>query len=128
MISDAIRQAQKAHRKAVEATYDGTCRIYGMQSVKDPVTKVTQQEEALIYDSISCHLSYSSTAPVTGSGTVAAVAQAIKLFLAPELTVPPGCRIEVTQHGRTESYAQSGKAVVYSSHQEILLELWRDYA
>lgn len=128
MISDAIRQAQKAHRKAVEATYDGTCRIYGMQSVKDPVTKVTQQEEALIYDSISCHLSYSSTAPVTGSGTVAAVAQAIKLFLAPELTVPPGCRIEVIQHGRTENYAQSGKAAVYSSHQEIMLELWKEYA
>lgn len=128
MIRDAIKQAQRIHRKAIEATYDGTCRIYGMQSVKDPVTKVTRQEEVLVQDGIACHLSYSSTPPAAGSDTVTAVAQTIKLFLAPELVVPPGSRIEVTQQGCTESYAQSGKAAVYSSHQEILLELWRDYA
>lgn len=128
MINDAIRQAQRMHRKAVEATYDGTCRIYGMQSVKDPVTKVTRQDEALVQDGIACHLSYSSAAPAAGSDTVTAVAQTIKLFMTPELTVPPGCRIEVTQQGRSESYAQSGKAAVYPSHQEILLELWKGYA
>ena len=128
MIRDAIRQAQRMHRKAVEATYDGTCRIYGMKPVKDPVTMVTRQEEVLVQDGIACHLSYSSTSPATGSDTVTAVAQTIKLFMAPELTVPPGCRIEVTQQGRTESYAQSGKAAVYPSHQEILLELWKGYA
>ena len=128
MINDAIRQAQRMHRKAVEATYDGTCRIYGMQSVKDPVTKVTRQDEALVQDGIACHLSYSSAAPAAGSDTVTAVAQTIKLFMTPELTVPPGCRIEVTQQGQAESYAQSGKAAVYPSHQEILLELWKGYA
>ncbi|MCD7997417.1 MAG: hypothetical protein LUH21_09305 [Clostridiales bacterium] len=128
MIRDAIRQAQRMHRKAVEATYDGTCRIYGMQSVKDPVTKVTSQEEVLKQEEIPYHLSYSNTAPAAGSDMVTAVAQTIKLFLAPEPVVPPGSRIEVTQQGRTESYVQSGKAAVYSSHQEILLELWRDYA
>ncbi|CUX73803.1 hypothetical protein BN3589_03017 [Clostridium sp. C105KSO14] len=128
MIGDAVRQAQRMHRKAIEATYDGTCRIYGMQSVKDPVTKVTRQEEVLVQDGIACHLSYSSTVPAAGSDTVTGVAQTIKLFLAPELVVPPGSRIEVTQQGRIESYAQSGKAAVYSSHQEILLEIWKEYA
>ena len=128
MVSEAIKRAQRMHRKAIEATYDGTCRIYGMQSVKDPVTKVTRQEETLVQDGIACHLSYSSTALAAGSDTVTGVAQTIKLFLAPELVVPPGCRIEVTQQGRTESYAQSGKAAVYSSHQEILLEIWKEYA
>ena len=128
MVSEAIKRAQRMHRKAIEATYDGTCRIYGMQSVKDPVTKVTRQEEAIVQDGVACHLSYSNTAPAAGSDTVAGVAQTIKLFLAPELVVPPGCRIEVTQQGRTESYAQSGKAAVYSSHQEILLEIWKECA
>ena len=128
MVSEAIKRAQRMHRKAIEATYDGTCRIYGMQSVKDPVTKVTRQEEAIVQDGVACHLSYSSTAPAAGSDTVTGVAQTIKLFLAPELVGPPGCRIEVTQQGRTESYAQSGKAAVYSSHQEILLEIWKEYA
>ena len=128
MINDAIKRARRMHRKAIEATYDGTCRIYGMQSVKDPVTKVTRQEETLVQDGIACHLSYSSTALAAGSDTVTGVAQTIKLFLEPEPVVPPGSRIEVTQQGRTESYAQSGKAAVYSSHQEILLEIWKEYA
>ena len=128
MVSETIKQAQRMHRKAIEATYDGTCRIYGMKPIRDPVTKVTRQEETLVQDGIACHLSYSSTALAAGSDTVTGVAQTIKLFLAPELVVPPGCRIEVTQQGRTESYAQSGKAAVYSSHQEILLEIWKEYA
>ena len=128
MVSETIKQAQRMHRKAIEATYDGTCRIYGMQSVKDPVTKVTRQEETLVQDGIACHLSYSSTALAAGSDTVTGVAQTIKLFLEPEPVVPPGSRIEGTQQGRTESYAQSGKAAVYSSHQEILLEIWKEYA
>ena len=99
------------HRKAIEATYDGTCRIYGMQSVKDPVTKVTRQEETLVQDGIACHLSYSSTALAAGSDTVTGVAQTIKLFLEPEPVVPPGSRIEVTQQGRTES------CLLYTSNQ-----------
>ena len=128
MVSETIKQAQRMHRKAIEATYDGTCRIYGMKPIRDPVTKVTRQEEGLVQDGIACHLSYSSTAPAAGSDTVAGVAQTIKLFLDPEPVVPPGSRIEVTQQGRTESYAQSGKAAVYSSHQEILLEIWKEDA
>ena len=128
MMIDAVRQAQGLHRRAIEATYDGTCRIYGMKAVKDPETMVTRQEEALVQEGIPCHLSFSSTAPAAGTGTVTQVAQTIKLFLAPELLIPPGSRIEVTQHGRSESYAQSGKAAVYSSHQEIVLDLWKGYA
>lgn len=87
MIRDAIKQVQRIHRKAIEATYDGTCRIYGMQSVKDPVTKVTRQEEVLVQDGIACHLSYSSAPPAAGSDTVTSVVQTIKLFLAPEWVI-----------------------------------------
>lgn len=128
VIRDAIKQAQRMHREAVEAAYDGVCRIYNMQSVKDPKTKVTSQTEVLVAQNIPCRLSYSSASPDLQSGTAATVSQTIKLFLAPELIVPPGSRIEVTQQTRTESYGQSGKAAVYASHQEIMLELWRGYA
>lgn len=128
MIADAIRQAQRMHRQAIEATYDGVCSVYRMRSVKDPDTKVTRQERELMQGDIPCHLSYSSTAPAAGSDTFATVPQTIKLFLAPEIMIPPGCQIEVMQQGRTECYSQSGKAAVYSSHQEILLELWKERA
>lgn len=128
MISDAIKQAREMHRKVVEETYDDVCRIYEKQSVKDPVTKVTRQEETVVQEKQSCHLSFSGAVSASGTGTATVVPQTIKLFLAPELEVKPGSKIEVIHQGHTECYGWSGKAAVYSSHQEIILELWREYA
>lgn len=128
LIADAIKRARGAHRAAVEAVYGGRCSVYGMQPVKDPLTKVTRMEEILVQQDICCHLSYAGAAPVADSEMVAVVSQTVKLFLAPEIVVPPGSRIVVTQQERTGSYSQSGKPAVYASHQEILLELWKGYA
>lgn len=128
MIAEAIKQAQKMHRSVIEQTYDGTCAIYNLQDVKDPETKITEQKEVTLQADISCHLSFSGVVTAEGTGTSTDVKQEIKLFLAPEILVPPGSRIEVTQHGATESYSRSGKPAVYSSHQEIMLEFWKEYA
>lgn len=128
MIADAVRQAQKRHRALIEATYNGTCRIYEKQPYKDPDTMVTSHKEVLVEENIPCRLSFSSAPAATESGTAAGVVQTVKLFLAPELVLRPGSKIEVVQNGRTECYSQSGKAAVYSSHQEVALELWKGYA
>lgn len=128
MIPSAIRKAQKAHRAALEVTYDGVCKVYRNESVRDPDTGVTSKKEVCSVENQPCHLSFSSFSAADGTGTVTNVTQIIKLFLAPEIVIEPGSRIEVTQQGRTESYGQSGKAAVYSSHQEIILELWKGYA
>lgn len=127
MIADTVRQAQKMHRTVIEATYDGLCRIYEKKPVRNPDTGVTSQKEVCTAENLPCHLSFSGTGPSVETGTVTNVTQIIKLFLAPEIVIAPGSRIEVTQQGRTESYGQSGKAAVYSSHQEIILELWKGY-
>lgn len=128
MIAEAIKQAQKMHRTVIEQTYDGTCTIYSLQDVKDPETKLTEHREVPMHENIPCHLSFSGAVTAEGTGTSTDVKQEIKLFLAPEISVPPGSRIEVTQHGATESYSRSGKPAVYSSHQEIILEFWKEYA
>lgn len=128
MIAEAIKQAQKMHRTVIEQTYDGTCNIYGMKDIKDPETKITTQKEVTLQEDVPCHLSFSGTVTAEGAGTSTDVKQEIKLFLAPEISVPPGSRIEVMQYGATESYSRSGKPTVYFSHQEILLELWKEYA
>nr|WP_301906351.1 hypothetical protein [uncultured Anaerostipes sp.] len=128
MIAEAIKQAQQIHRTVIEQTYDGTCNIYSMQDVKDPETKITEQKEVSLLENVPCHMSFSGAVTAEGNGTSTDVKQEIKLFLAPEVLVPPGCRIEVMQHGVTESYSGSGKAAIYSSHQEISLELWKEYA
>lgn len=87
---DAIRQAQRRHRAAIEQTYDGTCEIYGQKPVKDPDTKVTSHKEIPMQEEIPCHLSFSSMPPAAASGTATDVVQTIKLFLAPELIIPRG--------------------------------------
>ena len=127
MIADAIKQARQMHRDVIEQAYDGTCTIYVQQEVTDPVTKLTVTQEEAAAEQIPCRLSFSSSPATEESDTTATAAQTIKLFLAPEREIPPGCRIEVNQNGRTESYTQSGKAAVYFSHQEITLELWKGW-
>ena len=127
-VGKAVNYCRKRQREAVEAVFDGTCRIYGMRSVKDPETRVTGQEEVLVQGDIPCRLSCSNAPAAAGNGQVTAVAQTIKLFLAPEIMVDPGSKIVVTQNGRMDCYARSGKPAVYPSHQEIALEIWKGYA
>ena len=45
MTADAVRQARRMHREALEAVYDGVCTVYEKQPVFDPVTKVTAVRE-----------------------------------------------------------------------------------
>lgn len=128
MIADAIRQAQQAHRKAIESTYDGTCSIYEQQTYEDPETLDTVFREVQVQDNIPCHLSYSSSPATAGSETGTVLKQVIKLFLTPEIEVKPGSRIVVVQQGINGHYSRSGQPSVYFSHQEIVLELFRGYA
>lgn len=56
------------------------------------------------------------------------VSQSVVLFIAPEVEIPSGSKITVTQNGKTTDYCRSGESAVYTSHQEIALELFEDYA
>lgn len=114
------------HRKAIEATYDGKCNIYEKQPYKDPDTKVTIQKDMKVVEDQPCHLSFSSIPATEDTNTISKLRQVIKLFLASEIIVLPGSKIEVTQAGRTEFYSGSGQPAVYGSHQEIVLGLWKE--
>lgn len=116
------------HRQAIEATYDGVCTVYGRKPQEDPGTGDTVFGEVQVMENIPCHLSYSSIPAAGESDTGAAVTQATKLFLSPEIEIRPGSRIEISQQGVTGSYSRSGKPAVYSSHQEIELVLFGGYA
>lgn len=107
--------------KALASLWAGRCTVLVRQEVQNPVTKRIEQTEAVLAEDVPCRLSY-TTIPATDGGTVARVQQATKLFLAPELEVPPGSKIVVMQHGRTETYQRSGMAAVHTNHQEIPLE------
>lgn len=107
-----------AARAALEATYDGTCTIKGTQKVK--VGGETTQQEVTIVTDESCSVSQTELKTVTQTESKAEIKYNAKLFMAPEIVVPPGSIITAQQYGQTYSLKSSGKPFVYETHQEIL--------
>ena len=114
-------------RKAIESLYDGICSITEYQKVQKP-NKSTAFEEKVTFFNMPCRLSHSVIAATHQSDVSAAVTQTTKLFLAPEILVKPGSKITVRQYGVTTEYKSSGQPAVYSTHQEIELELFKGWA
>lgn len=114
-------------RKAIEKLYIGRCTITEHRQQVDEDTKQTKFVDVDLFSDIPCRLSF-STLTSTSDETVAAVSQTTKLFLAPEINVPAGCKITVTQNGRSTEYKQSGEPAIYASHQEIQLQLFERWA
>lgn len=119
MIYDAVREIY-------ESTYCDTCSI--LEKVKRKTEGVALFEDKEVVSNQPCKISFESIPSTTESNTMATMAQSIKLFLAPEIEVEPGSRIDVTHLGVTTAYKRSGKPAVYHTHQEIMLELWEEHA
>lgn len=124
----AMEAARKAARRAQEATYEGLCTIFEYQEVKDAKTKLSSEEEVVVIENQPCKLSFEKLNAASQTETAAMAAQGIKLFLAPEIVVKGNSKIIVTQNGVTEEYSASGKPAIYSTHQEITLELFKGWA
>lgn len=124
-----VEKARKAARALQEAFhYDGTFSLFEYEKVKDPITKVTSQQEVLKLQDVPCHLSRSSIPAASQTESAAGVEKEVMLFCSPDVVVPAGAKITVTQAGIIESYKQSGIPAVYATHQEITLELFERYA
>ena len=110
----------KLVRLALESMYEGVCTIVLKETVREK--GVTKSVDKIYCENQKCRLSYQSTSTSSESETVSTSYQLIKLFIAPEIEIPEGAKIIVTQGGRTDTYKRSSKAMVYSNHQEVLLE------
>ena len=113
-------------RRIYESTYCDSCSI--TENVKQKVDGVTSFHDEIVISNQPCKLSFESIPSTNESNTVASVVQSTKLFIAPEIKVKPGSKIDVTHLGVTASYKRSGKPAVYHTHQEIMLELWKEHA
>lgn len=122
-MADIISKA----RAATNALMIGTCDVQQYQSVTNATTHITSQQLVTLYTDQPCRLSYSKN-PATAEGDAPEVLLAVRLFLPPELAIPAGCVIEVTQAGRTELYKAASAPAVYINHQEIELERLDEYA
>ena len=115
-------------RKALESLYSGTCTITEHQKVKKE-NKSTGFQDVVVHEDIPCRLSFSTinTTNSTGGGA-SAVSQSVKVFLASDIQVKPGSKLTITQNDVTTEYKSSGEPAFYTTHQEIVLELFEGWA
>lgn len=124
----ALEAARKAARRAQEAAYEGKCTIIEFCNVGNEKTGLSEEEEVIVTENQPCRLSFEKLDVASQTETAAAVSQVVKLFLAPEANVKAGSKVVVKQNGVTGEYSASGIPAVYSTHQEIVLELWEGWA
>ena len=114
-------------RKAIEGLYTGRCTVSEYKPVRDEISKITKNKEVAVLKDVPCRLSFKniSSADLNYGN---AVTQEVKLFVSPEVDIKDGSKITVTQNGVAVDYTRSGEPAVYSSHKEIVLELFRGWA
>ena len=116
-------------RKAQERLYRDSCTIYEYRDVTDEKSKLTRKEETAVLKDIACRLSFELLYGVEQTDTGAEAAQRVKLFIAPEVKIPAGCRIAVTLSGGDKlSFGLSGAPAIYPTHQEIRLEPFKRWS
>lgn len=115
------------HRKALERLWRDRCWVYVQEESTDPATNLTDFEEKPLFENQPCKLFF-STLSATSGDELPVVAQVVKLFLAPELEVPPGSKIVIQRSDREFTFTRSGEPGVFSDHQEILLEQFKGWA
>ena len=117
-----------ARRKALETIWHGACDVVGWGEVTDPISHITKPGEIILYRGLMCKLSHKNISATSQTGAGAIIVQQIKLSLGNEYIVPPGCKIIVTQNGKTAEYIRSGEPAVFMDHQEIVLDIFRGWA
>ncbi len=125
---NAATAAQKAARKAVEATYFGTFTVTEMGKVTDERSKLAKDKPVVVLEKQPCKLSFEKLHTAAQSDSAASVTQVTKLFVPPDIVIKPGSKITVSQDHVTTDYTCSGAPAVYPTHQEIILELFQRYA
>lgn len=128
-----ISLAQSAAKSAVEYNYTGVCDIIEYSYSQKNSAGISNKTESVAFSDIPCRISFqhsnNSRLNITVSGdTSASVKQFIKLFISPDICIKPGSKIIITQNGVTNAYKNSGQPSVYSTHQEIMLELFDSLA
>lgn len=109
-----------AERAALELTYEDRADILRVRTVR--FGSLTRQETGLVYAAVKCGLSRGG-----GDSSGQTVMQNnidydATLFLAPELDIQPGDRVEVTRFRFVCSFTVESRPAVYVTHQEVRLK------
>ncbi|MDE6589391.1 MAG: hypothetical protein K2K53_03390 [Oscillospiraceae bacterium] len=117
-----------AYKKAVQSLWDGRAAITVREGVTNETTGRTEPVERITVSDLPCRISFSAVKSTEPTEEAARVTQTVTLFIDPSVDIPEGSKITVTQKGVTADYWRSGKAAVYTCHQEVPLELFGGWA
>ena len=117
-----------AHKKAVQSLWVGKATITVLDGVLNPANGRTEPTERVTVSDAPCRISHTTVKSTQPSEEAAAVAQSVTLYIDPSVDIPEGSKVTVTQNGVTRDYERSGKPAVYSCHQEVPLELFKEWA
>lgn len=118
----------KGYQEAIQILWAGRAVITVWEGVLDERTGRTEPVERVTVSGLPCRLSFSTASSTQADAEAAGVAQSVTLYTAPDVEIPEGSKVTVTQNGVTQDYARSGTPAVYTHHQEVPLELFRRWA
>lgn len=87
-----------------------------------------EESEVVVLQDQPCRLSFEKLQTAIQSESAATITQSTKLFVSPDVTIKAGSKLTVTQDNVTTDYTRSGVPSTYPTHQEITLELFKEYA
>lgn len=110
-------------RNLIERTYSG--RLTAYRRVFREEGGRTVEKELPFLENAACALSWGGNQRQRGAalkqGLVPEIAYEAQIFAAPELDIPAGSRVVVTQDGATREFVTCGEAVIYPTHQQIMV-------
>ena len=117
-----------AYKKAVQGMWKGKATVTVLEGTLNPANGRTEPTESVTVSDAPCRISHTTVKSTQPSEEAATVAQSATLYIDPSVDIPEGSKVTVTQNGVTRDYERSGTPAVYSTHQEIPLELFRGWA
>jgi len=119
----------KMYANTIKSLWQGKCTVTVRNNdATDENTGRVAVSEVDTYKDEPCRISFDTVNTTTTDNSAANITQSITLFIDRAVVIPEGSKITVTQNGVTSVYEQSGKPAVYSTHQEIPIDIFRGWA
>ena len=112
-------------RMAIESMYEDKCTV--VEHCKTKEKGVVTYTDTTVLENQPCKLSFETITQAEKSEAASPATQAVKLFIAPEVEIKSGSKIIVDHCGRTTEYTRSGAPGVHPTHQEIMLDLFKEW-
>jgi len=114
--------------KTLSKLWQDRCDVYVSEPTEVPDTGRMILHERRLHQNIPCRISFRRGIEAMGilrdveDAAIEAV-QAVRLFLAPDIHIPPGSRIVVRRPNGSElRFCRTGVPAVFDAHQEIRME------